>query len=140
MRGYNEFPNANMLGGESAIQNAVASGTLPDGMESAQDFDFMNLTIPQRLEYLRKVQQGISGGTRWCYPDFIDYIATGTIYWCIEELVTFVAPAEQFDQCFGTWFMPFVDGLQVHEDTEALNLHVMGQETIKLHNVVPLGM
>ena len=66
--------------------------------------------------------------TGWCSPDFADYVSAGTVYWSVDALVTFAAPAVDFDSQLEGMFLPLVDSLEVHPDIENLALQVAMQE------------
>ena len=75
-----------------------------------------------------QAQQALSQGVPWCSPEFTQYASGGTIYWYVNAIVTFAAPAADYDAQFESAFLPFVDSLEVHPDVENLSMQVVQQE------------
>ncbi len=79
-----------------------------------------------------QAQQALSQGVAWCAPEFADYVAGGTIYWYVQAIVTFTAPAAAFDEQFESTFLPLVGALDVHPDVESLSMQVVQQEAARI--------
>ena len=79
-----------------------------------------------------QAQQALSQGVLWCVPDFSAYVSGGTIYWYVQALATFVAPATDYDERFEREFLPLVSTFETHPDVENLSLQVAQQEAARI--------
>ena len=69
----------------------------------------------------------------WCSPDFAQYTSGGTIFWDVGALVTFFAPANDFDNQFQSAFIPLVNSLETHPDVENLAMQAVVQEAAQIN-------
>ena len=87
---------------------------------------------PQQQPTLAQAQQALSQGVAWCMPDFAQYVSSGTIFWSIPVMATFVAPQPSFDTQLKSMFLPLVSSLEIHPDVEMLAMQVVQQETAQV--------
>ena len=64
----------------------------------------------------------------WCTEDFASYAKSGTIFWSVEALASFAAPADVFAEQFTSAFLPLAGTSMVHDDLFGLSARVVMEE------------
>ncbi|MBQ6394834.1 MAG: hypothetical protein IJH87_00600, partial [Atopobiaceae bacterium] len=73
-----------------------------------------------------------TGGVKWSVPDFASYNNTGTIFWSVESVINFVAPASDFDAQFQSAFMTIIEKVHLHSDVESLASQFIANEAARI--------
>jgi len=109
---------AGMFGGLGGSGGGGLFGNLFGGGQQQAQQPMQGQRSPQAMQ--AQAQQMLSGGVPWCLPSFVEYNADGTIYWGVEALALFAAPAADYDAQFQQVFTPIATGLEMHPDIESL--------------------
>jgi hypothetical protein len=104
------------------------------GMTQSQPMPYAQQTPYPQQGFQQATNQVPVQSVAWSTSDFAQYTSSGTIYWSVSTVVTFIAPADDFDAQFESAFVPFASTLEVHPDVESLSLSAIQQEAAQIQS------